>query len=164
MKEQLVLLFQLLFLGFLCLGQDKSIPRYWVNKDIEWKKTNTGDPELDSIVEATTINAIIFHPVGKFIMLSSNGGQWGDSTHQYADIFRIYKGTWKNKTSNVLELSYTLIRENLNNESPTTTVILDLDKNEFEFEGLNYIKGDKLTSKTKQRLDNFALHVKSKKK
>jgi hypothetical protein len=146
----------LLLLVSICFGQGKEISRYWINKKIDWKKPATGDSEIDALVEASTVNAMIFHPNGQFRMVSSNGGLANDSINQHADIFRMYKGSWRDLGKGEIELIYFLVDVNGNHENPTKALVFDLKKAELEFEGISYINGSRLSRQTKNRLENLA--------
>jgi hypothetical protein len=147
----------LLILMCLSFGQAQMRSSYWVNKDIDWKNPSTGDPEIDALVEASTVNAIIFHPNGQFRMLSTNGALGKGIIYQHVEIFKMYSGIWKKGLKGEIELSYHLVGTEREPTSPTRTVTIELNKHEFEFEGCRYIKGKKLSSETKQRLDKLAI-------
>ncbi|WP_207432576.1 hypothetical protein [Sabulibacter ruber] len=166
MKKRLSIFAPLILLVSLCFGQVIKEGSYWVNKDIDWKNPSKEVPEIDALVEASTVNAIIFHPNGRFLMISTNGTLANDTIYQHIEIFKGYSGIWKESNKGELMLSYNLDMSysvvNSNSKSTTSlkTVTIDLNKPEVEFEGIRYIKAEKLSSESKQRLEQFAVRSK----
>jgi hypothetical protein len=169
MKKLFIILAQSFLIVSLCFGQKQNKSCYWINKDIDWQHPTTGDPEIDSIVEAATVNAIIFHPNGQFRMKSSNGGLANDTIYLHMDTFKVYRGIWKNTSLGEVELCYyfdksvSIINPKWKMDTTLKTTRIDLNKKEFEFEGVHYLKGNKLSHRDRHQLEELVSRVKGKK-
>jgi hypothetical protein len=169
MKKLFIILAQSFLTVSLCFGQKQTKTRYWINKDINWQHPTTGDPEIDSRMEAATVNAIIFHPNGQFRMQSSNGGLVNDTIYLHVDSFKVYRGVWKTTSRGEVELRYrfdrsvSIINPKWKIDTTLKTIRIDLSKNEFEFEGVHYVKGNKLSHRDMHLLEELVFHVKEKK-